>query len=290
MPFYIYYCTPFSWIEPHWTLILIQHDSAEAPISDKASLFRVMPYHPKVPRDSQLSRFMSLPVKRFVAPLAQMVLIYSDMFWWFQMVSDGLQEPFLLLVPADLQPGQTHFDPRFGSLLSRTFSHRTFWPFCSEYVFWFLCMSRIASYCLVPRAVQPRHRVDFLLPRLGRTIRSAIHPVDGLPGMNPKQMMPDASANMCKSIYTILSILNRSVNNLHLLRHAALWHLSCSCGHSIFSGSRCRSCARSSGGAQEASWVLRAMPVDILALISLCLYCTWNITELHFALGSVRLS
>lgn len=44
--------------------------SSQAPISDKASLFRVMPYHPK--------------------------------------------EPFLLLVPADLQPGQTHFDPRFG--------------------------------------------------------------------------------------------------------------------------------------------------------------------------------
>lgn len=41
-----------------------------APMSDRASLYRVAPYHPK--------------------------------------------EPFLLLVPADIQSGQTHFDPRFG--------------------------------------------------------------------------------------------------------------------------------------------------------------------------------
>eukprot|EP00438_Fugacium_kawagutii_P025051 Skav224657 [mRNA] locus=scaffold4300:208151:211515:- [translate_table: standard] len=45
-------------------------NSQAAPISDRASLFRVTPYHPK--------------------------------------------EPFLLLVPADLQSGQTRFDPRFG--------------------------------------------------------------------------------------------------------------------------------------------------------------------------------
>lgn len=44
--------------------------SQAAPISDRSSLFRVAPYHPK--------------------------------------------EPFLLLVPADCQSGQTHFDPRFG--------------------------------------------------------------------------------------------------------------------------------------------------------------------------------
>ena len=130
------------------------------------------------------------------------------------------------------------------------FAQKIFCDFCACRV-----LLRIASYCLVSRAVQPSHRVGFLLPRLGRTIRSAIHPVDGLPGMNPKQMMPDASANICANPFTPygVSILNRSVNKLNLLRHAALWHLSCSCGHSIFSGSRCRSCARSSGGAQEAS-------------------------------------
>eukprot|EP00435_Cladocopium_sp_Y103_P063109 s298_g24.t1 len=55
----------------YFTIIeLSKYFSPAAPISDRASLFRVMPYHPK--------------------------------------------EPFLLLVPADLQPGQTHFDPRFG--------------------------------------------------------------------------------------------------------------------------------------------------------------------------------
>ena len=75
--------------------------------------------------------------------------LWHRWFWYVLMVSDGLQEPFLLLVPADLQPGQTHFDPRFGCLLSRTFSHRTFWSFCSEDFLWFLCMSRIASYCFV---------------------------------------------------------------------------------------------------------------------------------------------
>lgn len=68
----------------------------------------------------------------------------------------------------------------------------------------FLLHSVHIAHCLVlSRAfVKLSHRVGFLLlPRLGRTIRSPIHPVDGLPGMNPKQMMPDdASANMCKYV------------------------------------------------------------------------------------------